>query len=85
MLKTTSLVVAVPLSTELYSRTRDLAVETFNPIPMLLVASAWYLFFTSILMVGQYYLERYYARGSSRKMSGRQLEALAKAQGIAHQ
>ena len=63
MLKTTSLVTAVPYSYELYSRTRDLSIETFNPIPMLIVASAWYLLFTSILMVGQYYLERYFARG----------------------
>jgi polar amino acid transport system permease protein len=80
MLKTTSLVTAVPLSTELYSRTRDLAVETFNPIPMLLVAAAWYLFFTSILMVGQFYLERYFSRGATRKMSAKQLQALADAQ-----
>jgi polar amino acid transport system permease protein len=80
MLKTTSLVTAVPYSYELYSRTRDLSVETFNPIPMLLVASAWYLFFTSILMVGQFYLERYFARGASRKMSAKQLQALANAQ-----
>jgi len=85
MLKTTSLVTAVPLTTELYSRTRDLSVETFNPIPMLLVASAWYLFFTSVLMTGQFYLERYFARGASRKMSGRQLQALADAQATGNQ
>jgi polar amino acid transport system permease protein len=85
MLKTTSLVTAVPLTTELYSRTRDLSVETFNPIPMLLVASAWYLFFTSVLMVGQFYLERYFARGASRKMSVRQLQALANAQAAGNQ
>ena len=83
MLKTTSLVTAVPYSFELYSRTRDLSIETFNPIPMLIVASAWYLLFTSILMIGQYYLERYFARGASRRMSARQLQALAKAQGVA--
>ena len=82
MLKTTSLVIAVPLTTELYSRTRDLSVETFNPIPMLLVASAWYLSFTSVLMVGQFYLERYFSRGASRKMSAKQLQALANAQAI---
>ncbi|MDQ2837015.1 MAG: amino acid ABC transporter permease [Actinomycetota bacterium] len=82
MLKTTSLVIAVPYTAELYSRTRDLAVETFNPIPMLLVASAWYLFFTSVLMVGQFYLERYFSRGASRKMSARQLQALANAQSL---
>ena len=80
MLKTTSLVTAVPYSYELYSRTRDLSIETFNPIPMLIVASAWYLLFTSILMVGQYYLERYFARGASRTMSTRQLQALANAE-----
>jgi hypothetical protein len=33
-------------------------------------------------MVGQYYLERYFARGASRKLTTRQLEALAAAQGI---
>lgn len=64
MLKTTSLVTAVPLSTELYTRTRDISSETFNPIPLLIVASLWYLLFTSILMVGQHFLERRFARGS---------------------
>jgi len=63
MLKTTSLVTAVPYSFDLYTRTRDISAETFNPIPMLIVASLWYLFFTSILMVGQYFLERRFARG----------------------
>jgi len=63
MLKTTSLVTAVPLTTELYSRTRDISAETFNPIPLLIVASIWYLFFTSVLMVGQYFLEKRFARG----------------------
>ncbi len=80
MLKTTSLVTAVPYTFDLYSRTRDLAVETFNPVPMLLIASTWYLFFTSILMVGQSYLERYFARGASRTLSDRQLQALADAE-----
>jgi polar amino acid transport system permease protein len=79
MLKTTSLVTAVPYSFELYSRTRDLSSETFNPIPMLLIACTWYVFFTSVLMVGQYYIERHFARGASRTMSARQLRALAAA------
>jgi len=63
MLKTTSLVTAVPLTSELYSRTRDISAETFNPIPLLIVASIWYLFFTSVLMVGQHFLEKRFARG----------------------
>ena len=63
MLKTTSLVTAVPFSLELYTRSRDISAETFNPIPLLIVASIWYLFFTSILMVGQYFLEKRFSRG----------------------
>jgi polar amino acid transport system permease protein len=63
MLKTTSLVTAVPVSSDLYSRARDISAETFNPIPMLLIASTWYLVFTTVLMVGQYFLEKRFARG----------------------
>ncbi|MBM7505470.1 amino acid ABC transporter permease [Agromyces aurantiacus] len=63
MLKTTSLVTAVPFTLELYTRTRDISAETFNPIPLLIVASIWYLFFTSVLMVGQHFLEKRFARG----------------------
>jgi polar amino acid transport system permease protein len=80
MLKTTSLVVAVPLTTDLYAKTRDISGVNFRPIPLLLVAATWYLFFTSILMIGQYYLEKYFARGSTRKLTRRQLAALADAQ-----
>ena len=80
MLKTTSLVTAIPYSFELYGRSKDIGVDLFQPVPLLLVASTWYLAITSILMVGQYYLERHYARGASRKLTSKQLEALAKAQ-----
>jgi polar amino acid transport system permease protein len=86
MLKTTALVTAVPYSYDLYSiATREIAAREFEPVPLAMVAVAWYLVLTSILMVGQYYLERYYSRGASRKLTTKQLEALAKAQmGEAH-
>jgi polar amino acid transport system permease protein len=29
------------------------------------MASFWYLLMTTVLTIGQYYVERYYARGSS--------------------
>jgi polar amino acid transport system permease protein len=81
MLKTTSLVTAVPYTLDLYGITsREIASRIFEPIPLLLVAATWYLAVTSILMVGQFYLERYYSRGVSRKLTTKQLEALAKAQ-----
>ena len=68
MLKTTSLVTAVPLVTDLYARTRDISAETYNPVPLLLVASAWYLFFTTLLMIVQHFVEKRFARGHSALM-----------------
>lgn len=65
LLKTTSLVTAVPFTLELYTRTRDISAVTYKPVPMLIVASVWYLAVTSILMVGQYYLERHFAKGAN--------------------
>ncbi|MDX1875886.1 amino acid ABC transporter permease [Mycolicibacterium sp. 120266] len=81
MLKTTSLVTAVPYSYDLYGiAVRDIGGRIFEPVPMLMVAATWYLAVTSVLMVGQFYLERYFSRGASRKLTTKQLEALAKAQ-----
>ena len=83
MLKTTSLVTAVPFTLDLYGITsREIAARTFEPVPLLLVAATWYLLVTSVLMVGQFYLERYFSRGATRKLTTKQLEALAKAQQI---
>ena len=65
MLKTTSLV-SVIAGTDLFQATQNIANTTYQIVPLLLVASLWYLFFTSIMTVGQYYIERYYARGASR-------------------
>ena len=63
MLKTTSLVTAIPLTIDLYMATRDISATTYKPVPLLLVASTWYLVFTSVLMVLQYFLEKRFARG----------------------
>ena len=82
MLKTTSLVIAVPYAGEIYGRSTDIAYAMFDPVPMLLVAATWYLVITSILMVGQHYLEKYYSRGSSRTLTSRQLAAMTDAEGI---
>jgi polar amino acid transport system permease protein len=67
MLKTTSLVAYVPY-VELFFQTSAIGSRTFQPFPMLITASLWYLAMTSVLMVGQYYIERYYARGSVRNL-----------------
>jgi polar amino acid transport system permease protein len=63
MLKTTSLVLAVPFNLELQFATSAIGNRTFQPVPLLIVACLWYLLMTSIFMVGQHYLEKYYGRG----------------------
>ena len=68
MLKTTSLVIAIPLTTELFFQASAIGNRLFQPFPMAVMASIWYLGLTSILMVGQYYLERNYAKGAMRNL-----------------
>lgn len=63
MLKTTALVSAVPFTLELQFAAQTIGNRQFLPIPLLIVAALWYLLITSILMVGQMYLERYFGRG----------------------
>lgn len=63
MLKTTSLVLAVPFTLDLTFVTNALASRTFLPIPLLMVAAFWYLVITSVLMVGQFYIERHFGKG----------------------
>ena len=63
MLKTTSLVTALGFTLDLYARSREISAALYAPVPLLIVASIWYLIVTSLLMVGQHYLEAYYARG----------------------
>ena len=64
MLKTTSLAVVVTYPELLY-KTQNIIAATYEPIPLLIMASFWYLLMTTVLTIGQYYVERYYARGSS--------------------
>ena len=66
MLKTTSLVSVIAVGDLLYAAQAIYAVN-FKTIPLLITASIWYLVCTSVLYVGQYYLERYYGRGSARE------------------
>lgn len=63
MLKTTSLVLAVPFTLDLTFATNGIANKLFTPIPLLIVAALWYLAITSVLMVGQHFLEKHFGRG----------------------
>jgi len=67
MLKTTSLVYVIAL-VDLFTATENISNTNYQTVPLLVVASLWYLFFTSLLTIGQYYIERHYARGSTRSL-----------------
>ncbi|MBI0295279.1 amino acid ABC transporter permease [Streptomyces sp. PRKS01-29] len=73
MLKTTSLVIAVQYW-DLLQATSEVGQNSGATAEMLFLAAAWYLILTSVLSVGQYYLERYYARGSSRSLPATPLQ-----------
>jgi polar amino acid transport system permease protein len=70
MLKTTSLVAVLAFPELLYSAQLIYAVN-YQTIPLLITASLWYLIITSVLSVGQYYLERYFGRGTSRSTASK--------------
>ncbi|MFF1722037.1 amino acid ABC transporter permease [Streptomyces sviceus] len=67
MLKTSSLVYAVTYN-ELLRATSTIGSTSYAVMEMLFVASIWYLVMTSVFSVFQYYLERRFARGSSRSL-----------------
>ncbi len=79
MLKGTSLVSVVAMPELLYSA-QLIYSRTYQTIPLLLVASIWYLLVTSVLTLGQYYVEKRFSRGVRRPPSAhpwRRLVSLA--------
>jgi polar amino acid transport system permease protein len=66
MLKNTSLVIVLGSVFELLFSAQQIYAATYQTIPLLIVASIWYLAMTSVLYVGQYFIERRYGRGFSR-------------------
>lgn len=70
MLKDTSLVVAVPVTNELFFQLEAIGHRTFQIFPMYVAAILWYLTLSSVLMVGQYYIERHFSRGFGARRDG---------------
>lgn len=65
MLKNTSLVSVISLPELLYSA-ELIYSRNFETIPLLIVASLWYLAVTTVLSIGQHFIERKYGKGYSR-------------------
>ena len=74
MLKMTSLVSILTLADVLFAA-EAIYARNFQAIPLLIVVVLWYLFLTSLLMVGQYFLERWSSR--SDRSNSRQVSAQA--------
>ncbi|MFE6550500.1 amino acid ABC transporter permease [Streptomyces sp. NPDC057746] len=65
LLKGTSVVYVMAIG-ELFYQVQVVYGRNGRVIPLLLVATAWYVVLTSLLSVAQYYVERRYARGADR-------------------
>jgi len=65
LLKDTSLVSVISMTELLYS-VQIIYANTFETIPLLIVASLWYLLLTTVTSIGQYFLEKRFGRGASR-------------------
>jgi polar amino acid transport system permease protein len=70
MLKATS-IISMLGADDLLHKAQLIYGQNYLIIPLLLVATIWYIILTTILSIGQYFVERYYARGK-----GQQRESL---------
>jgi polar amino acid transport system permease protein len=59
--------VSVIAYTELLYSVQLIYAANYRTIPLLIVASLWYLIVTTVLTIGQYYVERHYGRGLARQ------------------
>jgi polar amino acid transport system permease protein len=85
MLKDTSLLLAVPVTTELNFQLRAIGSRTFQVIPMAVASILWYLALSSLLMVGQYFLEKRFSRGfGARETRAQRAERQARSVGSTH-
>jgi polar amino acid transport system permease protein len=84
MLKTTSLVSVIAVSELTYSAQLIYSVN-YRTIQLLIVISIWYLAMTTVLTIGQYYVERHFGRGSSRDLPPTPLQRLRRGLSIRHE
>jgi polar amino acid transport system permease protein len=83
MLKTTSLVSVIAVTELTYSAQLIYSVN-YRTIQLLIVASIWYLIVTTLLTMGQFYIERYFGRGASKDLPMTPLQRLRRNIGLRH-
>jgi polar amino acid transport system permease protein len=67
LVKGTSIVYVLAYS-ELFYTVQVIYNRTQQVLPLLLVATLWYVVTTSVMSVFQYYIERHYSRGAVRTL-----------------
>lgn len=82
MLKNTALVSFIGYA-ELFYTGQIIYARTFQTIPLLITVSLWYLFMTSLLTIGQYYVERYYARSLAHALPATPIQKVKARLGLA--
>lgn len=67
LFKGTSIVSTMAIA-ELFYQVQVIFGRNGRVVPLLMVATIWYIILTTLLSIGQYYVERHYARGSARAL-----------------
>jgi polar amino acid transport system permease protein len=65
MIKNTSLLSLIAVL-ELYTQASQISAQNLRQVELLIVVSMWYLALVTILSIPQYFLERYFGRGSTK-------------------
>lgn len=77
MVKDTSLLSALPFTAEMFFQLQAIGTRTFTPIPNFLAAMLWYLVIGTVLMIGQYFLEKRFGRGFGATSAARRTVPMA--------
>ncbi len=75
MLKTTSLAASIGVI-ELTGAAQNIYASNYKIMDLLICASLWYVIMTTILSIGQYYIERHFGRGALRNQPLTPIERL---------
>ena len=75
LLKSTSVVYVLAIG-EIFYQVQVVYGRTGRVVPMLLVATVWYIILTALLSILQFYVERHYARGALRTLPPTPLQRL---------
>ena len=85
MVKDTSLLIGLPLITELFFQLQSIGSRTYQVFPSFVAAILFYLVITSAFMVGQHFLEKRFGRGFGQPSAGGQGGTVARILGRSQQ